>query len=98
MPPPSPAELPLIVLLVIVSVAPPLVVGDAAAGGAGRVAADSAVGNRQRRVAFEVAVADAAAADVGAELPLIVLLVTVSVASPPSARLAMPPPQRPSCR
>ena len=68
MPPPSVAELPLMVLLVIVSVALPelAVVEDAAAvGQAGRVAADGAVGDRQRRAAGIAVVVDAAAVVVG---------------------------------
>ena len=93
------AELPLRVLLVTVTTAaaadvrPPIV--DAAAV-ASRVAADSAVAYGHHRTAARLTIppplADAAAES--AELPLMVLLVTVSVAPPlKTPLLEMPPPR-----
>ena len=74
MPPPSqPAELPLIVLPVTVRLPPST--ADAAAAAAGRVAADRAAGHRQRcRTTVEMPPPSPPA-----ELPLIVLSVTVTL-------------------
>ena len=71
MPPPEPAEL--LAMVVLVTVAVPAVV-DAAAARAGRVVGDGGVGDRQRAT-----VVDAAAVAVPAELSAMVELVTVSV-------------------
>ena len=57
----------------------------------GRVAADGAVGDRQRRAAGIAGVEDACRRTV-AELPLMVLLVIVSVALPEKPLFMMPPP------